>query len=263
MKEDDSQDNLDALFFSNLSQLFRRQVVDWSVFSSALQERFDKNPDSLLASLASLEKTTTSLLPDSPLFEAKIILENARLRFSQQSEQLLMKEQQKTSRLYEAKKLAEKGERILAQQIVEKQLQENISDKPEEENPEGNILLEKEKQIALASEIDIDTLISEQVETRVLAETTQIVRPRFPHPTTKKDAQEQAYDIILRVKKYESERGQQNTLHHQLNTLKNEGASLPVLIEVQKRLPEGVLQEELHEKILSILEEERRKTMRL
>jgi hypothetical protein len=211
---------LEIAFFDALSDIsihFDENDLDFLAdFSQKARDLFDSHPEKVEALFASAEKTLHSVLPDSPLFVAKERIELLQKEFAESKQDSLVAEKQKTKRLWEATVLADAGHTALAQELVQ-----SASELSQAANTEvtPELLDERQEQIAALGKMEENDILGEiaaEMENDIIEDTSAIVRPGFPTGQLKTTT-EKAYEVILKIKKYESDRGKRNVLHHELS----------------------------------------------
>ncbi len=240
------QTETEKMFFEIVSSSFdHRDISEYFVkFSKRVRDDFAKNPESTRAFLAAAQKNLVGILPDSPLFSLKTQMEN----LGNDLENIpaaVAAESKKTTRLWEARDLAAQGKTELAAEIVS----ETVSEEIPNPLPGIEILEEKTEQIAAIAEIPE----TQAEEDKIIAELPRLGLQGLSRP--KGDPVKTAQDIVRRVKIYESESGQENTLRFHLK----EVSDLATLVEIRRRLPEN-LAEIVNEKIFVVLNLETKKT---
>lgn len=253
--KDESLQEVEELFFEALSEITKQKDpmnAHWVLFTfeEKLKGLHKNHPEEADAFLVSAEKTLSSILPSSPLFSIQQRISVLRAEYEEQN--TLVKEKQRTQRLWQASRLADAGHVALAQAIVA----ESTNIETYEEETLVEVLDEREKQIAALSTIPQENII-EEAEEILLKNTSALVRPGFPQKT-EKDTEEKAHEVIRKVKQYESDIGKKNTLRAHLNKIENNIENVSLVVEIKNRLPEE-LQEEAQRKILDIVSEEKRK----
>ncbi len=254
---------LESLFFDSLSQIssrFDEQNQDFfATFREKCRQFHVDHPEELEAFFASAEKTLYSVLPDSPFYVAKETLDALKNEFVEEEEQALLIEKERTKRLWEARLLADAGQVAMAEEIIREKVDE-IENTDADLTPE--ILAQRQQQMVALGQmesVESSENVADQAKQELIQKTSALVRPGFPtgHVQT---STEQAHDIIFRVKKYESQRGQENSLRIQLKNMDSIADNIPLLLEVKNRLPDN-LKSEVDEKILEILGEEQIKAV--
>lgn len=236
----------EEVFFDLVSQSFDEKDIseNFERFSVRIHDDFSKNPEATLAFLAAAEKNFAGVLPDSPLFVLKTKMEILSDKIGNVPDAVAA-ESKKTTRLWEARDLATLGKADLAAEIVS----ETVSEEVFNENPSPSVLEEKTEQIAAISEIP-ETNADEE---KIIAELPHLALRGLNKP--KSDPIQSAQEIVRRVKIYESEAGQENTLRAHLN----EVSDLATLSEIRRRVPENLVST-VNERIFVILDLERKKT---
>lgn len=252
---------LEIIFFDSLSDLslhfdeYNHDSLD--DFSEKARSLFRTHPEKVEAFFASTEKTLHSVLPDSPLFVAKEQIESLQKEFAEVQQDSLLAEKQKTKRLWEVTLLVDAGQMALAEELM-KTASEASHEMEAEATPE--ILDERQEQLAALGTMEENEAlweIASEMENEIIEETSVIVRPGFPTGQTKTTT-ERAYEVISKIKKYESNRGRLNVLRNELSAIDKTAENISLLIEIKDRLPDD-LKGEIDEKVLNIMEEERRR----
>lgn len=226
----------------------------------------EEHPAAAEAFLISAEKKLAPVLPDSPLFSVKKLIEQ--LKLDDSPLQSTEREKQKTKRIWEATQLAEAGNIATAESVLK-----DLSEEPqilrreegETEEP-GKTLEEKEKQFAMLTNLEEKETLEEIVEeiqedVMIVPETRRKTTLHTPGAVlSTRSPTEEAQRIVREVKKYESETGQSNTLLKELRRMDNDLENLKILGELKNRLPEEY-QPEVSKKVLMILEAERQQEL--
>ncbi len=253
---------LETDFFAMLSHLLVNADNEAALnhFVESVHNVGEKNHDQVVALLASAEKTLSIVLPDSPLFTAKKTIENLKFELEQKPSVIAI-EERRTTRLWEARRLAQAGNVSLAEEIVRESSTEAEGAARETISPDqtADILAEKQEQLAALSAITtsagVTEGVAESLEKETVAESSRIIRPGFPDASTR-NTTNQAYEIIASIKKYENITGQKNTLYHHLNSIEDSAENLSLLMEIKNRVPNELVGM-VDEKIILILGKER------
>lgn len=256
-KEEASDDilQLESVFFKGLDHISAEDLNPkdaMNPFFIMAQEAWKKYPHETETLLASLEKTLQPILQNSPLFAAKEIIDTLQTSFAEQPE--VVQETLRTRQLWEAKTLADSGNIVLAEAILEETSDTNIGIGISSPEVATEILDQRQEQmvaVGAMEKTDISRNILEETEDTLVEKTTKLVRPHFPSGDQISEA-EQARDIVLRMKKYSNERGQENTLRAHLRYIEDKPENIGLLQELRTRVPEN-LQNEVDEKIVSVL----------
>lgn len=247
---------LESTFFEGLTKVSAENTESKEAmepFFTMAQEVWKKHPEETDALLISLEKTLQPVLPSSSLFVAKETIDTLRTSFSERPE--VVQETRRTRQLWEAKTLADTGNVALAEAILEEVSGTDLvgigTTSPEIAT---EILDQRQEQmvaVGAMEETSIAKDLLDETEENIVEKTTELVRPRFPSGNKISEA-DQARDIVLRMKKYSSNRGQENTLRAQLQNIEDKPENIGLLRELRSRVP-NTFQNEVDEKIVSVL----------
>lgn len=249
---------LEELYFEMLSHTLIKETsnITPDVFEKAVLSIAEEDQEEVLAFLASTEKMLSSVMPDSPLFEAKKVVEDLQNTLTQKPAKIV-REQVRTRRLWEATQLAQDGNVTLAQEIVE-EVSEDDSSESSGNDVTAEILEERQNQLVALGQIGESGVSVDDAEVEVIEETSAIIRPGFPNSKSVIDRKK---EIMDRVDVYSSKNGKKNALRARLRDVENSGDNLELLIEMREGV-EDELRDEINGKILTILDTERKKAQK-